>query len=194
MKNPTRDWLKDVDFQIIDISEFPTDRNNEYYFNQWVEGIHYALVYERGKSCYFISKAGDIINNGLIVLHMYKEILAKKNNIKSIIIPGVLSAYDGKNILPLSQTVYILNNASNSAHYQKMIQHYPVDVYKYNNQSVEFSAAVNYLTALFYMKPYIRVPYFYKGDLKTAWNHLSSKKGSKGLIARNGINYKIRRK
>lgn len=191
MINPIIEWKKLLDLKQITYENFPIKKESKYYFLQNIVGPEYALVYERNKKCYFINIKNDV-KIGLYVLSIYKEILDAKKKIDKIVIPGIIGSYRRGEFLSQNKVEYFLKNSDRNLHINKLIWHFPVDIYKYNGNNVDFSASINWLAALCYNRTNIRVPRFYKGDLKTAWSHFKKIRGLDGIIARNSTNYIIK--
>ena len=191
MKNYQEDWLDHVKFKHISYDEFPLAKEKRYYFLEKVSGRESSVVYKRNKHCYIIDRNNDVYED-LYLLDMYKKVLDSKKSIDSIIIPGEMIAIHRGRILPINQLENLLKRFSTSRDLNKLINHYPYDILALNNRHIDFSTVVNYLT-MFYMKPLIKVPKFFKGDLELAWKNFVKKRGIEGLMARKegGPNYLI---
>ena len=191
MENYQENWLDHVKFNHISYDEFPLAKEKRYYFLEKVLGRESSVVYKRNKYCFLIDRDNEIYKD-LYLLDMYKEVLDSKKSIESIIIPGEIVAIHHGRILPINQLENLLKRFSTSRDLNKLINHYPYDILALNNRSVNFSTVTNYLT-MFYMHPLIRVPKFFKGDLKLAWKSFLKKRGIEGLMARKegGPNYLI---
>jgi len=188
--NPAIRWIDKIDLRQISYNEFPVEDENKYFFLEKIDGEHNTLVYDKEKDeIYFITKNGEI-KTDLFVLQVYKEILKNRPKIDQIIIPGELVAYN-RQILSFNETIHAIKNSNTNAKYNKMLYHYPFDIFELNNNDISFPIAINYLGTMLYNHPNIRVPRFYKNDLRIAWKHFNKTPGVEGLIARNGVNYKI---
>ncbi len=191
MRNPAIEWSKEVNFQSISFNDFPRQKERKYYFIQKIDGEHNTVVYDRkAGDCYMITRDGKIKRN-LLVLANYREIFEAKKEIKRIEIPGELIGFK-RGILPFNQTMHAIRNAERDINSNRLLIHYPVDIFRLNGKSLDIAASIRYLAALFYNTKRIRVPMFYKGDLDTAWSHFLKIPGIDGIVARNSINYKIK--
>jgi ATP-dependent DNA ligase len=191
MNNPAREWLEKLNLKSISYNDFPIERERDYYFLQKIDGEHNTLVYERGKSCYFITKGGKI-KTGLYVLSMYQQALDKRKDIQSIIIPGELVGFYKGRILPFNQSIHVIRNSKNSLSLNKMTYHFAYDIYKLNNENINFPHSLQLIAEYLYPTQNVNPIFFYKGDLSRAWNHFTRVPGVEGLVARNGTNYKIK--
>ena len=191
MRNYQEDWLDRVKFNNISYDEFPLEKEKRYYFLEKVAGREGAIVYQRNKHCYLIDRNDDVYED-LFFLDMYKEVLDSKKSIQSIIIPGEIVAIHRGRILPINKLEDLLRRFNTGAIINKLIHHYPYDIFALNNRNIDFSTVINYMT-MFYMKPLIRVPKFFKGSIELAWKDFLRKRGIEGLMARKegGPNYLI---
>lgn len=191
--NPIHIWIRELNLKSISRDDFPLNKINQYLFLAKLDGELNCLIYERNKSLMFLTRS-DTVRMDLYVLDEYKTIL-DNSGVNSIIIMGEGVAVKNDKILPFNEIQSILKTAYKNAYNNSIYHHFPYDIYSINGvrQTGKLEDKLKLISKLFNGSRRIHVPLYVKGDLGKAWNSFSDIPGVEGLVARDHINYKIKK-
>lgn len=180
----TRDWRDTVHFVEMSYNDFVSflmSSKEKFYFSQKVDGELNALVYEKDKTPFFITKSGVIHDRDYPVLKEYRDIL-DKTKIENIVIIGELVALEGKRQFPFNRSQSIVQTGD-----VNLVHHFVFDMYELNSALVWGKYKFPELEKMFKTTHIHQPVWVYGGvnEFRKMWDRIVSQGKGEGVVARN---------
>jgi len=176
-----RDTVRFIEMSYNDFVSFLMSSKEKFYFSQKVDGELNALVYEKDKTPYFITKSGVIHDRDYPVLREYREIL-DKTKIENIVIIGELVALDKNRQYPFARSQSVIQTGDTS-----LVHHFVFDIYELNSNLVWGKYKFTELEKMLNTQHIHEPKWVYGGvnEFRKLWDTLVIQGKGEGIVARN---------
>lgn len=179
-----RDWretVRFIEYSYNDFVSFLMSSKEKFYFSQKIDGELNALIYEKDKTPYFITKSGVIHDRDYSVLREYREVL-DKTKIENCVIIGELVALEGKKQYPFARSQSVIQTGD-----VNLVHHFVFDIYELNSNLVWGKYRFPELEKMLNTQ-HIHEPKWVHGginEFKKLWDLLVIQGKGEGIVARN---------
>ncbi len=179
-----RDWkdtVKFIEMSYSDFISFLMSNKEKFYLSQKIDGELSAMIYEKDKMPYFITKGGVYRDRDYNVLREYREIL-DKTKIENCVIIGELVALEGKKQFPFNKSQSIIQTGDTSK-----VHHFIIDIYELDSNLVWGKYTFPKLEKMFNTEHIHQPKWIYDNinGFKKLWQQIVIEGKGEGIVARN---------